>query len=164
VNGAVTVANGGKLAPGNGPGDLTVGSLALGPSAITDIQIGGTVLGSQYDSVDTLTGGSLAFGGALNVVDFGAFDVSANSASYQIFTLNDGPLGGLSATDFASVMVDGNALTNAAGVWSFTGGGTEYVFTQGTGVLSVTAAVPEPAGLGLVAVAALFGFRRTRRA
>ncbi len=65
IAGLVTVAGGGFLAPGNSPGVLTVGSLALSSGSQTQIELGGVNRGSQFDAV--FVSGNLTFGGTLNV-------------------------------------------------------------------------------------------------
>src|SRR5262249_21742947 len=52
------------LAPGNSPGSLTVPSLNLNSASQLQIELGGTMRGSQYDAV--LVGGNVALNGALN--------------------------------------------------------------------------------------------------
>ncbi len=65
IGGPVTVASGGILAPGNSPGALTLGSLNLNSGSQTQIELGGTMRGSEYDAV--LVGGNLTLSGTLNV-------------------------------------------------------------------------------------------------
>ncbi|HZZ26912.1 MAG TPA: family 43 glycosylhydrolase [Pirellulales bacterium] len=65
VGGLVTVKSGGVLAPGNSLGAITFGSLALNSGAQTNIEIGGTTRGSQYDAV--LSNGAVSLNGSLTV-------------------------------------------------------------------------------------------------
>ena len=78
VAGLVTVASGGILSPGNSPGVLTVGSLALESGAQTDIQVGGVARGSFYDAV--VSRGATTLGGALNVSLINNFKPVAGAA------------------------------------------------------------------------------------
>jgi len=65
IGGLVTVASGGVLAPGSSPGVLNVGSLNLNAGSQTQIELGGTTRGSQYDAV--VAGGNINLNGTLNV-------------------------------------------------------------------------------------------------
>ena len=71
IGGLVTVAAGGILAPGNSPGALTVGSLALSAGSQTQIELGGTTRGTEYDAV--LSTNAAALGGALGVSSINGF-------------------------------------------------------------------------------------------
>ena len=74
VGGNVSVDPGGILAPGNSPGTIIVGSLALAASANLLIEIGGTVQGASYDSVNVL--GNATLGGNLIIVLINGFTLS----------------------------------------------------------------------------------------
>jgi fibronectin-binding autotransporter adhesin len=78
VAGLVTVATGGALSPGNSPGVLTVGSLALQSGAQTDIELGGDTRGSLYDAV--VSNGTATLNGALNVALINNFKPVAGAA------------------------------------------------------------------------------------
>jgi autotransporter-associated beta strand protein len=65
ISGLVTIADAGTFAPGNSPGTLTIGSLILNNAAQLQIELGGTIRGSQYDAVVVASNAALA--GALNV-------------------------------------------------------------------------------------------------
>jgi fibronectin-binding autotransporter adhesin len=157
-NNAVTVN--GALNPGNSPGTQTyVSGLTLGAASTTTMEIAGLggVAGTDFDFIN-VTGGTLSYDGSLAIVDFGVFDISAQTGTFNLFDMVAG------AGDFDAVTVDGNALTYSVGTddWSATVGDATYNFAEGTGVLSVTV-VPEPTaavlgGLGLL------GLLRRRRA
>jgi hypothetical protein len=66
VGGLVTVANGGTLSPGNSPGKLTMGALTLNTGSITQIELAGTTVGTQYDQLNVV--GLMSLGGTLQVV------------------------------------------------------------------------------------------------
>ena len=61
----MTVASGGILSPGNSPGTLTVGSLTLQSGSQTNIELGGTTRGSQYDAI--MSSGAVSLNGTLDV-------------------------------------------------------------------------------------------------
>jgi hypothetical protein len=77
----VTVNSGGTFSPGNSPGKLTVGSLALGSGSQTNIELGGPSPG-QYDQVDVA--GQLTLGGTLNLILYNGFQPAAGD-SFHIF-------------------------------------------------------------------------------
>ncbi|HEY8993093.1 MAG TPA: autotransporter-associated beta strand repeat-containing protein [Lacunisphaera sp.] len=175
VNGGFTVANGGTLNgsgtfnnevtvngalnPGNSPGSQTYGSgLTLGAASTTTMEIAGLggVAGTDFDFIN-VTGGTLTLGGALGIVDFGGFDISAQTGTYNLFDAVAG------AGDFASVTVDGTSLTFNGGTdtWSATAGLVTYDFAESNGVLSVTV-VPEPTAALLGGLGALGLLRRRR--
>jgi fibronectin-binding autotransporter adhesin len=157
--GAVTVD--GNLNPGNSPGSQTFAAgLTLGAASVTTMEVAGLggVAGTDFDFIN-VTGGTLTLDGSLAIVDFGGFDISAQTGTFNLFDLVAG------AGDFDVVSVDGNSLTYSVGTdeWNSTVGDTTYNFAEGTGVLSVTV-VPEPTaallgGLGLLAL-----LRRRREA
>jgi len=67
IGGAVTVANGGHIAPGNSPGTLTMGSLTLIAGSVLDFELGqaSTVGGALNDLINV--NGNLTLDGTLNV-------------------------------------------------------------------------------------------------
>jgi hypothetical protein len=158
INGAITID--GALSPGTSPGQMTVaGSLGLGATSNTLMELGGTALGIGYDNItlDTFAT-TLTYGGDLNVVNFGAFDMDLSSFTYDLFSLGTvTPTG-----DFASVTVNSVSLTNSLGVWSGANGGVSYAFDQSDGDLAITA-IPEPSAAALLgALGAMLLLRRRR--
>jgi fibronectin-binding autotransporter adhesin len=105
VGGLVTVASGGILSPGNSAGTITVGSLTLNSGAQTNVELGGTTRGSQYDAI--LSSGNVNLGGTLHVslingfapLAGNSFDIldwgslSGTFSALQLPNLNNGPLG-----------------------------------------------------------------------
>ena len=122
IGGPVTVASGGILAPGNSPGVLMVGSLNLNAGSQTQIELGGTTRGSQYDAV--LIGGNTTLGGTLVVSLLDNFTPQLGQ-SFDI--LDWGTLSG----KFAAVQLP--SLTAPLGF------DASQLYT--TGVLSVTATI-----------------------
>jgi len=130
-SGAAT-ANG-ALNPGNGPGFQTFASgLTLGSTSVTTMEIVGSGA-TVADSVN-VTGGTLTFSGNLSIVDFGGYDLSAQTGTYNLFDFVTG------TGNFDVVTIDGNSLTYNGGTdtWNTTAGDTTYEFNEGTGVLSVS--------------------------
>jgi autotransporter-associated beta strand protein len=150
VGGAITVNNGATLSPGNSAGQFTVStSLALAATSNTLMELGGTTLGTLYDNVTIDVAGALTYGGNLNIVNLGLYDMDAASFSYDLFSL-----GATTTGDFASVTVNSILLSNSGGLWTGSNGGVDYSFAQSTGDLTVSV-IPEPraallGGLGLL--------------
>jgi autotransporter-associated beta strand protein len=127
---------------------LGTANLTLNAASVTTMEIVDLARESQYDGVDST--GAVTYGGTLNVTTaalLGTFDLFAFGATV--------PTG-----NFAAVNVNGNALTNAAGIWTGAIGSNTYVFTQATGDLVVIA--PEPTTLAAIAGASVLGLRRRR--
>jgi hypothetical protein len=87
VVGATTVDDGGRLAPGNSPGILTVtnGALSLAPAAQLDFEIGAiTNARSYYDAVKVY--GDLNLDGVLNVTSWSnGFGATSGTNVYALF-------------------------------------------------------------------------------
>jgi fibronectin-binding autotransporter adhesin len=104
--------------------------------------------GSDYGAI-VASAGTLTYGGDLALTLSGT---ASAGASYDLFSFS----GGSQAGSFANVVLDGSytsTLTNAGGVWTGSDGGLTFSFTESTGQFAVSA-VPEPATLGLAAIAA----------
>jgi autotransporter-associated beta strand protein len=130
------VVNNGTLNPGNGPGVQTFASdLTLGSTSVITLDIAGSggVAGTNFDSIN-VTGGTLTNDGSLSIVDFGGYDISAQTGTYNLFDFVTG------AGNFDVVTIDGNSLTYNGGTdsWNATTGDATYEFNEGTGVLSVS--------------------------
>ena len=143
IGGGVTLASGSTLAPSFDaatPTMLTVGSLSAGSGSTIDLNISG----AANDSVKVTTSGGLTYAGTLAITD-----AVPQFGTYQLFSFT-----GSASGDFGAVNVGGNAMTDSGGTWTLSNGGFNYTFTDSTGVLAVTgSAIPEPATLGLMAVA-----------
>ncbi len=155
-----TVTIAGTLAPGNSAGIITnTGNLTLDSTAAIVMELAGSggVAGTDFDQLQV--SGTLTYGGALSITNFGGYNITTPT-NYALFTF-----AGYSG-NFASVNVEGNALTYSALTtnWSGTISGTTYTYQMDTGYLNV---VPEPttyAMLGLAGVAALaYRIRRRNR-
>lgn len=140
----------GVIAPGTGPGDLTVtGAVDLHSPARLEIQIGGTVPG-MFDRL--LIGGSTTLGGTLDVRLFNGF-VPAPGDSFTILT-SAAPLSGL----FSNASIDGGRFALADGLGFFV---IDYTPTS----VMLLAYVPEPSAAMLTLLGlGLAGSMRTRRA
>jgi autotransporter-associated beta strand protein len=152
-NGNVTVAAGGRISPGNSPGNLTftLGTGVLDLSAVGATSIGSLIfeLGTSSDKV-TLASGSLSLGaGQLGFNDFTFSDSGGLAAGvYTLFDANSAFLGSLDAANLSGTLPGG--LT-----------GTLTIDTAGNNLnLNV---VPEPGTLGLALLGlGGMGFRRRR--
>ena len=155
---AVTVQSGGTLLPGNCTstrtplttqviGELTIdGDLVLLDGAELEFQLGDDVVaGTDYDTVTLLS--DLTLDGTLNVTQMGGFD--ATTGVYTLFSGVD------ALTD------NGLETSGLDGIdhWIDTTQ-TGFVYLR-TGETAPIAAIPEPAGLGLIGLA-LLAVRRKR--
>jgi autotransporter-associated beta strand protein len=148
VGGAVMVD--GILSPGASPGMLTLGSLDLGSTSTTIMELAGTTRGSLYDSID-ITAGGIGYGGTLQL-DFQ--QTFADNTSFVLFGILTGT--GSRTGSFASVTAVGSygtlTFTNdGSGVWSSGPTGItdqEIRFAQSTGEVIV---VPEPSTTAVIA-------------
>ena len=142
--GAGAVRFDGGYAPGNSPASVTFeGDLVLGASNVLAMELGGTTLGTGYDHLTVLDDAIL--GGGLNVATIGGFAPSLGQ-SFDLFDFRR------ATGTFSSVTLPtlGNGLA-----WN-----TSALYTAGA--ISVQA-VPEPAALLPVGLAALALLRRRRR-
>ncbi|GAB4172794.1 MAG: hypothetical protein OHK0024_09260 [Thalassobaculales bacterium] len=69
ITGAVAVASGGTLSPGNSAGQISTGSLTLSSGATASFEINGTTAGTQYDQV--VVTGTVSLGSATLSTSFG---------------------------------------------------------------------------------------------
>lgn len=117
--------NGGTLIVGSSPGTMTInGNLALGPSSVLDIELGGTSQGVSYDLLSVT--GTATLGGTMNVGLHGGFTGSAGDAfdvityasrSGDFATVNFPPGYGITATpnsSFYRLLID--SLPSTPGV------------------------------------------------
>ncbi len=141
-----SLINAATLSPGHSPGLLTVtGDLTLQGTSTLLMELGGLVEGVTYDNIDV--GGTLIFGGTLNVSLVNAF-TPVSGATFNLFEA-----GTFSGT-FSNVMLPvltGGLSWDTAGLYS-------------TGRLGVTGtAVPEPSTYAAFAGFAALGIALWRR-
>jgi outer membrane autotransporter protein len=127
IGGGVTVLSGGILAPGESPGVLTVGSLALQPGAITRMEINGAAAGTQHDQVVVTNNASLdgtldlnfgtpaAAGDRFTLIEAGSFTLQGDAAD-GFATINDN----LGEALVARILVDPTTFSVLVS-WNFTG-------------------------------------------
>ena len=166
IGGAVTIQDGGFLAPGNNTtGILTVASLALNSTSTTHFEINGTAApGTNYDQIVVKSGGALALNGAFTIA-FGNVADLANTTNINLFSYTTGHTG-----DFTSLVstgyygAAGTAWTHAGETFSYNTGTQLLTFDELTGNLDISA-VPEPATCALLAfsLTAVVVLRRRRR-
>ncbi|HQL76427.1 MAG TPA: autotransporter-associated beta strand repeat-containing protein [Phycisphaerae bacterium] len=148
IAGTVTVAQDAHLAPGTSPGTLHTGSLILESGSFFDVELSPTL----WDMVD-VTGTVSVDDAILNLILTGSF-ASYGGSQYMIVQ-NDG----------SSDLVEGVFRDLPDGT-SFELNGSQFVitYTGGDGNDIVLTAVPEPATMALLALAAtgLGGYIRRR--
>lgn len=156
LTGATTINANGTLrpnaAPTNNTSRLTFGSTLSFDAAADSVF---DIDGANFTGVTLSTAESLTFGGDL------AFNFlnGVTLGTYDLFNFTDSAPG-----SFASVTVNSlGALSANSGVWSGTYGGNTFTFSEATGDLVVTAAIPEPASFGILAGLAGLGFAASRR-
>ncbi|MBJ7394940.1 MAG: autotransporter-associated beta strand repeat-containing protein, partial [Akkermansiaceae bacterium] len=154
--GAVTVKDGGFIAPGNSPGILNTGNITLEAGSSLGIEIDGATVGTQYDRLNVT--GSVSLAGLLSMTMSGSY-APANGTLFFILA-NDGA-DAISGT-FSNASVNGGTYTFGSQQFqiSYAGDTATSSFTGGNDV--VLQAVPEPASLLLGAVAILTLLRRRR--
>ena len=153
TGGVVTVADGGHLSPGAGPGTLTTGGLVLSPGALLDYELTtpGVVGGATNDL--TVVNGALTLDGVLNIS--GAFAPGTYRLLNYTGALTDNTLdvrdgAGRRAARDRSVRADvgrqpgePDQLVRAATLTVWDGGNTAFhdngVIDGGAGVWSATA-------------------------
>jgi fibronectin-binding autotransporter adhesin len=150
----------GTLSPGNSPGVLTLGSVVLGGSSTTLIEINGLVRGTDYDGASvTGTSNSLTYGGLLSL-NFGA--VSPNDVTYDIFNFTGGYLGNYTTVTSTGAYIGTWTNLGGSGTFQLVSGGQTLTFSPSTGDIIV---VPEPAAVALAGMGlGLAGWVARRRA
>jgi len=156
LGGATTLNSGAILSPGNSPGVLTFGSsLNLLAGSETRMEINGATRGTEYDGINVT--GLLTYGGNLTLTFGQTF--SAGSYTFNLFNF------GSQSGSFNGITLAGSysgSLNNNAGTWTLPSGLDSFEFSQTTGALSLTVAVPEPGTWALMAIAASFLLWRRR--
>jgi fibronectin-binding autotransporter adhesin len=173
IGGVTTVGGNGTLAAGSSPGVLTfTNNLTLTQEVGVDggslayFEIGGLTRGTEYDGVDV--GGTLIYGGTLEIVSFNGYDLTdvatfTNPVTvFDLFGMPGSPNDPTFSGNFDHVSVGGYALNNVgSGIW--TGSNNDesvtYTFDQTTGDLSI---VPEPVAAFLGGIGLLTLLRRRR--
>ncbi|MDX1724562.1 MAG: autotransporter-associated beta strand repeat-containing protein, partial [Pseudomonas sp.] len=87
IAGSVMVADGGRLAAGNSPGNLTLGELLLNNASVLDYELGSPSGTAGVDSDLITVTGDLTLDGILNISDLGGFDFAAGSGDTGSYRL-----------------------------------------------------------------------------
>jgi len=121
-------------------------SLTLQRGATTTFLISSA---DNFTSIN-LIGSTVTYGGDL------VFNITSYTpAAGEAFTLFNMTGGASWNGDFTSVMAGSLIFTDDSGIWSATDGSLNYQFSDSTGQLSVTTAVPEPSVCALFGIGAL---------
>lgn len=146
----------GNLNPGASPGLLTfANNLTLTGTAVTTMEIIGTSRGvaGGYDAINLGSTSVLTYDGALTLSMSGLIA----GGTYDLFSFTAAATGAFDAISFGGGFYTGTWTSAGAGVWTASSNGQDFSFSEATGDLNVTAAIPEPGtwallGLGLVVV------------
>ncbi len=149
----------GNLAPGASPGALTFANdLTLTSTAVTTMEILGTSRGvaGGYDAINLGSTSVLTYDGNLILTMSGIIA----GGTYDLFAFSTTALGAFDAISFGGGFYTGSWASMGAGLWTASSNGQDFSFSEVTGDLAVTAAIPEPStwallGLGLMAVVML---------
>jgi autotransporter-associated beta strand protein len=165
LGGPTTIGASGTLSPGQSPGTMTFAdTLSLGGSTIMEIdgEAGAGVTGG-HDFIN-LTGagaaGVLTYGGtmtldigvlfAVGTYTWNLFDFASENSTFTAIAL---------AGQYSGSLLD----PDTDGVWDLTNGNETWKFTEATGVLDLTVAIPEPNAAALLgALGTLLLLRRRR--
>ncbi len=140
VSGNTTVL--GNLSPGNSPGSLDItGNLTLDnslSSAVTTMEIAAD---NTFDEVNVT--GTMTYDGTLSIPIAGTHSAGQ---SFDLFDFADSPVNNFDAVTLSGQYAGTLTYDNFAAKWTSTViGGLIFTFTNGNGVLSLSAqAVPEP--------------------
>ncbi len=159
--GPVTIASGGFLSPGNSPGIISTGTLAVNGSLKAEVN--GTVAGTNYDQV--LVTGSVALNNVTSNLNFILGYAPTVGNSYTIIN-NDGAADAVAGT-FATVTTGTSTRGFLSGnMFDADYNSTTYRFqvdyVGGDGNDVVVTFVPEPAALALLGLGGLALLRRRR--
>ena len=158
IDGSTTIASGGTLAPGSG-GTGALGfrnDLTLLDGSTTTFLINST---NSFTSINAI-GSTLTYGGSL-VFNILSYTPAAGDA-FKLFNMTGGAV---AINDFSSVTAGSLIFVGSNGIWTVSSGGLTYRFSDSTGQLTVTAAVPEPStcmllGIAMTAMVAMIVRRR----
>jgi len=160
IAGAVSVD--GILSPGNSPGVITLGSLLLGGSSTTLVEIAGTSRGTSYDGINITDSNGLTYGGILSL-DFSSLGSPvADNTTFDIFSFLGSSSGNFSSVSSTGLYA-GTWTSKGSGNFELVSGAQTLTFSQSAGDIVV---VPEPTSLALLGVGLTMGVaihRRRRR-
>ena len=155
IAGSVTVADGGRLAAGNSPGNLTLGELQLNNASVLDFELDAPSGTAGVDSDLITVTGDLTLDGILNITDLGGFDFAVNAGdtgSYRLFnyggTLTDNAIsfgsGLLTGYNYSIDTATAGAVTLVADFtglqfWDGNNTSADGVIAGGTGTWSAPA-------------------------
>ncbi len=160
IAGAVSVD--GILSPGNSPGVITLGSLLLGGSSTTLIEIAGTSRGTSYDGINITDSNGLTYGGILSLNFSSLGSPVADNTTFDIFSFLGSSSGNFSSVSSTGLYA-GTWTSKGSGNFELVSGAQTLTFSQSAGDIVV---VPEPTSLALLGVGLTMGVaihRRRRR-
>lgn len=141
IGGAVTIADGGAIAPGNSPGTLTTGALTLSSGSRLDFELGqpGVVGAGVNDLINV--NGNLVLAGTLNITDAGGFGAGVYRLINYTGSLTDNglalgalPVGSGAGSLFVQTRLAGqvNLINSAGKVLGFWDGGDPALHDDGS--------------------------------
>jgi len=159
VGGGITVNAGGRLAPGTSVGAFRSGALSLVDGGFFDYEFDSTAAGSVGADLMVVEGGlDLAGGVSLSLADVAGTAVAVGQGTtFSVINYTGTWNSGL-FTVGGTPLADGDTFTVGLNTWQIdyaaASGGVNFPGQQVAGSFVNLTAVPEPASLGLAAVAA----------
>jgi autotransporter-associated beta strand protein len=153
--GAMTIASGGLLAPGNSPGILSAGNTSLEGGSTLSIEMSDSTVGTGYDQLAVT--GTLSLAGLLEV-NLGSYVPTENTMFFILANDNSDAIAGA----FSNAPIDGGSYHFGGQEFqiSYFGDSVGKTFSGGNDVVLMV--IPEPAA-ALLGSLGLLGLLRRRR-
>jgi hypothetical protein len=119
--------------------------------------------GIDYDKIVVSDTGGMGYGGALSI-DFANLVAFEQDSIFDLFQFTGSPTGGFSSVVSTGTSTYGGlTFSGVSGVWTALAGSQQLTFSEQTGKLQLTAAVPEPSSWTMVLVGVGYACCMSRR-